>query len=248
MRQDLNKIHVENYVTPLFVTHSLTKEENDSEKKLVTDQTLRDYTLNLEDVQDCSVYKKITSFAIKLAKSDLCATSVPILLLSDIFDVITLDQCEDLFNLVEENLSTWKSICLGDYQSHRTPFSVVEFSCFYRDFSLSQKNQVDVKEEKMEVEEGEMDELPRIQKPFSNLLDLQLNDSNFRRYVLVQFLILFQYLNAQVKFKSTSQQLGEEQSQWVRNTQEQVYQLIKETPPDGEVFAKTVESKKKMGR
>ena len=36
---------------------------------------------------------------------------------------------------------------------------------------------------------------------FFQLLDLQLNDSNFRRYVLVQFLILFQYLNAQVKFK-----------------------------------------------
>ena len=33
------------------------------------------------------------------------------------------------------------------------------------------------------------------------LLDLQLNDSNFRRYVLVQFLILFQYINAPVKFK-----------------------------------------------
>lgn len=177
----------------------------------------------------------------------------------------------------------------------------------------SSEFKVDVKEEKMEVEEGEMDELPSIpvdyklyrrfwslqdyfRKPSQcyekipwksfqqnseavlkcfassklddmkssrrklampratdtstyfakyltseKLLDLQLNDSNFRRYVLVQFLILFQYLNAQVKFKSTSQQLGEEQSQWVRNTQEQVYQLIKETPPDGEVFAKTVE-------
>ena len=33
------------------------------------------------------------------------------------------------------------------------------------------------------------------------LLDLQLNDSNFRRYVLVQFLILFQYINAPIKFK-----------------------------------------------
>ena len=34
------------------------------------------------------------------------------------------------------------------------------------------------------------------------LLDLQLNDSNFRRYVLLQFLIIFQYLNAPVKFKT----------------------------------------------
>jgi THO complex subunit 1 len=34
------------------------------------------------------------------------------------------------------------------------------------------------------------------------LLSLQLSDSNFRRSVLVQFLILFQYLNSTVKFKA----------------------------------------------
>lgn len=34
------------------------------------------------------------------------------------------------------------------------------------------------------------------------LIELQLADCNFRRYVLVQFLILFQYLNAPVRFKS----------------------------------------------
>ena len=34
-----------------------------------------------------------------------------------------------------------------------------------------------------------------------NLLQLQLSDSNFRRYILIQFLILFQYLKSAVKFK-----------------------------------------------
>lgn len=34
-----------------------------------------------------------------------------------------------------------------------------------------------------------------------NLLQLQLSDSNFRRYILTQFLILFQYLQSSVKFK-----------------------------------------------
>lgn len=33
------------------------------------------------------------------------------------------------------------------------------------------------------------------------LLELQLSDSNFRRCVLIQFLILFQYLSSTVKFK-----------------------------------------------
>jgi len=33
------------------------------------------------------------------------------------------------------------------------------------------------------------------------LLELQLSDVNFRRYILIQFLLLFQYLDAPVKFK-----------------------------------------------
>jgi THO complex subunit 1 len=34
-----------------------------------------------------------------------------------------------------------------------------------------------------------------------NLLQLQMSDSNFRRYIYVQMLILFQYLQSSVKFK-----------------------------------------------
>ena len=44
-----------------------------------------------------------------------------------------------------------------------------------------------------------------------NLLQLQLSDSNFRRYLLIQFLILFQYLKSTVKFKSEANVLTEEQ-------------------------------------
>ncbi|XP_028922344.1 THO complex subunit 1 isoform X3 [Ornithorhynchus anatinus] len=36
------------------------------------------------------------------------------------------------------------------------------------------------------------------------LMDLQLSDSNFRRHILLQYLILFQYLKGQVKFKRPS--------------------------------------------
>lgn len=72
------------------------------------------------------------------------------------------------------------------------------------------------------------------------LLDLQLSDCNFRRYVLLQFLIIFQYLNAQVKFKVASQVLAEEQSNWIKASTEKVYTLLKETPPDGELFSKSI--------
>ena len=73
-----------------------------------------------------------------------------------------------------------------------------------------------------------------------NLLQLQLSDSNFRRYILVQFLILFQYLKSAVKFKNDSQVLTDDQSRWVSDVTEQAYVLIDETPPNGPEFAKAV--------
>ncbi|CAI9589834.1 unnamed protein product [Staurois parvus] len=73
------------------------------------------------------------------------------------------------------------------------------------------------------------------------LMDLQLSDSNFRRHILVQYLILFQYLKGQVKFKSSNYVLLDEQSLWIEDTTKLVHQLLCEIPPDGEKFSKMVE-------
>ncbi|RWS05109.1 THO complex subunit 1-like protein [Dinothrombium tinctorium] len=74
------------------------------------------------------------------------------------------------------------------------------------------------------------------------LLELQLSDSNFRRYILIQFLILFQYLLANVRFKQDTQTLSEEQSNWIKETNEKVLKLIEETPPNGVEMRKCVEN------
>ncbi|XP_069813820.1 THO complex subunit 1 [Dendropsophus ebraccatus] len=73
------------------------------------------------------------------------------------------------------------------------------------------------------------------------LMDLQLSDSNFRRHILLQYLILFQYLKGQVKFKSSNYVLMDDQSFWIENTTKLVHQLLCETPPDGNKFSKMVE-------
>ncbi|XP_062506591.1 THO complex subunit 1-like isoform X2 [Corticium candelabrum] len=73
------------------------------------------------------------------------------------------------------------------------------------------------------------------------LLDLQIYDSKFRQHILVQFLILFQYLTGTVKFKGPAHVLNEEQHAWIRQMTENVYALLKDTPPDGQQFARTVE-------
>ncbi|ESO02904.1 hypothetical protein HELRODRAFT_81226, partial [Helobdella robusta] len=72
------------------------------------------------------------------------------------------------------------------------------------------------------------------------LFNLQLSDSNFRRNVLVQFLILFQYLTSHVKFKLSGHVLSEDQISWIADATKTVYELLEETPTDGELFAKTV--------
>uniref|UniRef100_A0A5K3FTI0 THO complex subunit 1 n=1 Tax=Mesocestoides corti TaxID=53468 RepID=A0A5K3FTI0_MESCO len=59
------------------------------------------------------------------------------------------------------------------------------------------------------------------------LLDLQLMDSNFRRYILTQLLIIFQYLTAQVKFKNDSQRLDESQTRWIQTQQEAIAGLLR---------------------
>ncbi|XP_014089807.3 THO complex subunit 1 isoform X1 [Bactrocera oleae] len=73
------------------------------------------------------------------------------------------------------------------------------------------------------------------------LLTLQLSDSNFRRSVLVQFLILFQYLQLTVKFKTESNTLTTAQTDFIKETEGKVYKLLEETPPNGKRFARTVQ-------
>ncbi len=69
------------------------------------------------------------------------------------------------------------------------------------------------------------------------LTNLQLQDSHFRRHILFQLLVLFQYFTSDNKFKTSAQVLSESASQWVKDTTEKVYKLIEETPPNGEEFA-----------
>jgi hypothetical protein len=42
--------------------------------------------------------------------SDACTNTTPLVNLADIFDVITINQCEEVFNVVEHKLSVWKSV------------------------------------------------------------------------------------------------------------------------------------------
>ncbi|OTF82433.1 THO complex subunit 1-like protein [Euroglyphus maynei] len=74
------------------------------------------------------------------------------------------------------------------------------------------------------------------------LLELQLSDSNFRRHILIQILIVFQYFTSNVKFRLLDNgSLNEEQLAWINNIRIKVHQLIEETPPNGKEVRKVIQ-------
>ncbi|CAI4224159.1 unnamed protein product [Auanema sp. JU1783] len=74
------------------------------------------------------------------------------------------------------------------------------------------------------------------------LLQLQFNDSQFRRYFLIQCVIIFQYLLADVKMKQRIFFLSEEQIRFVNDNTEKCYRLMKETHPKGSSFVDSVKA------
>ncbi|XP_003701778.1 THO complex 1-like protein Hpr1 [Megachile rotundata] len=330
---------------------------NDGDRKAAIDQALRDTLLVIlseNAANNVQLLETYITFCIELCKRDLATASMPVMLLGDIFDSMTLDRCEQLFTFVENNVVVWKedlffSACKNNLlrmcndllrrlsRSQQTvfcgrillflakffPFSERSGLNIVSEFNLenftefgSEKSegndleQVTKDEDKSETKvpidynlyrkfwalqdffrnpnqcyskmywkvfsahassvlsafssfkleeqrtypstsikldssmEGSHKETPYFAKYLTNqkLLELQLSDSNFRRYVLLQFLILFQYLNSTVKFKAETHELKPDQVDWVKATTEQVYALLTETPPDGPAFAETVKN------
>ncbi|KAK1137366.1 hypothetical protein K0M31_001878 [Melipona bicolor] len=330
---------------------------SDSDRKAAIDQALRDTLLVIlseNSSSNVNLLETYITFCIELCRKDLATASMPVMLLGDIFDSMTLDRCEQLFTFVENNVVVWKedlffSACKNNLlrmcndllrrlsRSQQTvfcgrillflakffPFSERSGLNIVSEFNLenhtefgSEKSegndleQITKDDDKSEVKvpidynlyrkfwalqdffrnpnqlylkvhwkvfsthassvlsafssfkleeqrnypsmsvkidssmEGSHKETPYFAKYLTNqkLLELQLSDSNFRRYVLLQFLILFQYLNSTVKFKAETHELKPDQVDWVKTTTEQVYALLTETPPDGPIFTETVKN------
>lgn len=330
---------------------------NDNDRKVAIDQALRDTLLVIlsenasNNVQLLETY---ITFCIDLCRKELATASIPVMLLGDIFDSMTLDKCEQLFTFVENNVVVWKedlffSFCKNnllrmcndllrrlsrsqqtvfcgrillflakffpfsersglnivsefnlenhtefgsektegddleqikkdddkseskvpiDYNLYRKFWALQDFfrnpnQCYnkmhwkvfsahassvlsaFSSFKLEEQRNYPLTCIRMDTSmEGSHKETPYFAKYLTNqkLLELQLSDSNFRRYVLLQFLILFQYLNSTVKFKAETHELKPDQVDWVKATTDQVYALLTETPPDGPAFAETVKN------
>ncbi|CAG2123086.1 unnamed protein product, partial [Medioppia subpectinata] len=56
-------------------------------------------------------YENLLSLSIMVAKHGSCSGGLPINLLADIFDCRTLDECQQLFILIEKKVDVWKEEC-----------------------------------------------------------------------------------------------------------------------------------------
>jgi len=342
---------------------------DDEMKRLAMENAFKSHVLRQLAKSDPEIgaCQKAVSFSIQAARGRMVNATMPTTLLSDLFDVITLDHCQLLFECVEQNVALWKEemffvpvknnilrIC-NDLlrrlsRTQQTVFCGRILLFLARFFPITERSGLNVvsefnldnttvyserndlamdgnatasgdgddepkEAEKMEIEDDHKDlnidyalykkfwmlqdffrkpqqcyerlqwktfitysnEVLNTFKSFKldaqsgkrrkdaaeedameatssappeqyfakyltnqNLLQLQLSDSNFRRFILVQFLILFQYLQSSVKFKSDSEVLSDEQTRWIKSNRERVFSLIAETPPDGKSFSDSV--------
>lgn len=337
---------------------SFSKNTDETDRKAAMDQAFRDKLLELL-TEDHNTLENFVSFCIESCRRLMVTPTMPVVLLGDIFDALTLNKCEQLFSYIEKGVSIWKEelffvACKNNLlrmcndllrrlsRSQNTvfcgrillflakffPFSersglnivsefnlenITEFGVdnsstlkdaleeemvidnekhkltidynlycrfwslqeFFRNpntcynklqwktfvahsgsvlsaFSSYKLETVELQKSKMnrlkpltDVEmQGQGKEQHYFAKFLTNqkLLELQLSDSNFRRCVLIQFLILFQYLMSTVKFKTEAQELKSDQSDWIKDTTSQIYRLLGETPPNGKKFAECVKS------
>ncbi|CAH0564075.1 unnamed protein product [Brassicogethes aeneus] len=314
----------------------------DIDLKTPLDQAFRDYLLKLlEDEVHVEKLKEYVQFCIDTCRRGLTGPTLPVVLLGDIFEALTLDMCKEMFGFVENNVQVWKedlffTSCKNHLlrlcndllrrlsRSTATVFcgKILLFLAKFFPFSersglniVSEFNFENITEYTRDAGDDEyVKEIPGDQKNividftfyckfwqlqdfFRNpnqcyskvewkqfcahstsilntfqgikidyvnteensnkgyfakyltsqkLLDLQLYDVNFRRSVLLQFLVVFQYLTSSVKFKSDSYELKTEQKEWIATNKEKIYSLLKDTPPDGDKFAEI--AKKILGR
>lgn len=346
-----------NHLIELFNKHV----SSSSDKKATMDQVFKDVMLqSIVEKKSIETLEKLLDLSILAFNRDICTATLPVLLLNDVFDCVTIEKCEEMFAFIEKHVDTFKREAFFNStknsllrmcndllrrlsQSQNTVFCGRILLFLAKFFPLSERSGLNVASEfnldnvtlfgtkddaavaasfsqdgDDPMEEGEENSENRnvihvdynlyrkfwsLQDYFRNpnqcynkiswrtfvmyadevlksftsfklddirltsssplsqpsdqtrgqhvyfakyltnpkLLDLQLSDGNFRRCVLIQFLILFQYLQSVVKFKLEVYVLSEDQSQWIKTATERVYKLLKETPPNGAKFSESIE-------
>jgi len=59
-------------------------------------------------LKDKSVWNSFIELCVQLSRAEICSPSLPVTLMSDLFELSGLSDCEVFFEYVENNLDVWK--------------------------------------------------------------------------------------------------------------------------------------------
>lgn len=80
---------------------------NETDRKAAMDQAFRDKLLELLSAEADSL-ESLVSFCIESCRRQMVTPTMPVVLLGDIFDALTLNKCETMFTYVENGVNIWK--------------------------------------------------------------------------------------------------------------------------------------------
>lgn len=80
----------------------------ETDKKSVWDQAFRDKFLNDSLKFSAPVFEKLLHLSLDCALAQICSSALPVILLTDAFDILPLEKCEEIFYMVEMKVTIWK--------------------------------------------------------------------------------------------------------------------------------------------
>ncbi|KPJ12360.1 THO complex subunit 1 [Papilio machaon] len=86
---------------------SFSRNTNEVDRKAAMDQAFRDKLLELL-IENPDTLENYVSFCIESCRRHMVTPTMPVVLLGDIFDALTLNKCEKLFEYVEKGVNIWK--------------------------------------------------------------------------------------------------------------------------------------------
>lgn len=76
--------------------------------KAALDQVFRDVMLDVLQDSDVEKLQNYVKYSIEACRIGMITPTMPVVLLGDIFDAITLNKCEEMFTFVENGVHIWK--------------------------------------------------------------------------------------------------------------------------------------------
>ena len=110
IQDSLKKAFIANNIELLKNDYDSYMYNNDADKKPALDQAFRELLL-LEVIEDYEKVGVIISLSIDAVREDIVSITIPVVLLGDAFDAVTLDKCDRIFTFVEDRVSVWKEEC-----------------------------------------------------------------------------------------------------------------------------------------